>query len=118
MSWFDVCAVCNRQSAGYAIAQPGDAGYAPGWTQTPTHHFCSPHCMEAFFMANKAHIDVTKNEKAAAIAGGAKAGEYLEGIGVTDLAKLSPAQWEAFCATLYVETCKDLARQVDEQVPF
>lgn len=36
----------------------------------------------------------------AVAAGGAKAGEYLDSIGKTDLAALNAAQWDRFCQTL------------------
>lgn len=36
----------------------------------------------------------------AAVSGGAKAGQYLQDIGETDLAKLSVAQFELFCVKL------------------
>lgn len=42
----------------------------------------------------------------AAMAGGAKAGQYLQAIGVTDLATLNAGQWEKFCTTLVGEAFK------------
>lgn len=42
----------------------------------------------------------------AATDGGAKAGQYLDSIGVTDLRKLNAGQWEKFCCTLVAEAFK------------
>ena len=50
--------------------------------------------------------------------GGAAAGQYLDGLGQTDLAKLDVAQWQEFCETLFTQACADLARQAEEEVPF
>ena len=74
--------------------------------------------MEVFFIGKKQKTDLTKEEARAVAAGGARAGEYLESIGVTDLGRLSADQWNAFCTVLFEESCADLARQAKEQVPF
>lgn len=39
-------------------------------------------------------------DKAAAVSGGARAGQYLQSIGQTDLAKLNVSQFEHFCDVL------------------
>jgi hypothetical protein len=40
---------------------------------------------------------VFKLDAACVRAGGDRGGAYLDAIGITDLAKLNPAQWEKFC---------------------
>lgn len=69
----------------------------------------------------------TLNDKAIA-AGGAKAGEYLERIGKTDLAKLTAEEWAQFCKTLVFYAFRDALDQHvgriesgeidDSEVPF
>lgn len=51
--------------------------------------------------------------KAAAVTGGAKAGQYLQSIGQTDLAKLNVAQFGLFCETLVKEA---FAAALDEHI--
>ena len=61
-------------------------------------------------------IDSTPNERAAALAGGKMGAEYLESIGATDLARLTPSQWEQFCLCVaggYTETMA-----IFNEVPF
>lgn len=57
-------------------------------------------------------IDPTPNEQAAISAAGAQAGEYLESIGKSDLAKLSADEWATFCTAMvggYVEALQAMA---------
>jgi hypothetical protein len=57
-------------------------------------------------------IDPTPNEEAAMTAGGDAAGAYLESLGRSDLATLSPAQWRQLIeivVTGYCDTLRELA---------
>lgn len=47
--------------------------------------------------------DLDEHEKEIALRAGATAAEYLEEIGVTDLAKMTKEQWETFCGCFYRE---------------
>ncbi len=70
----------------------------------------------------------TPNEQAAMAAGGDAAGAYLESLGQSDLARLSPAEWRQLIeivVTGYCDTLRDLAGQdrgrleaMAEGVPF
>ena len=65
---------------------------------------------------------VFKLDKTAAVRGGAKAGQYLQGIGTTDLASLTVPQFEHFCHLLVAEAWRasldDYIAAVDRAPPF
>ena len=73
-------------------------------------------------------IDPTPNEEAAMTAGGDAAGAYLESLGRSDLATLSPAEWRQLIeivVTGYCDTLRDLASQdrtrldgMAERIPY
>ena len=67
-------------------------------------------------MARPTELDF--NEKKAVQIGGNAAGGYLDQIGIFDLSRLSPEQWTAFCETMFRETCAELRRQADDEIPF
>ena len=69
-------------------------------------------------VARAAKIELTKDEAAAAAAGGKAAGAYLEAIGKTDLAEMTKDEWAAFCGVLVTGYCADLQEQADNQIPF
>jgi hypothetical protein len=57
-------------------------------------------------------IDPTPNEQAAMAAGGEAAGAYLESLGRSDLATLSPAEWKQLIeivVTGYCDRLRELA---------
>lgn len=102
------CAVCRRQSGPYAISLPADPG------QSGFHQFCSFDCARAFM----AHNPATSDERKAAVEGGNAGGAYLDGIGKTDLASLTEAEWAEFCTRVFVGTCDALRAQADDEIPF
>jgi len=104
------CAVCNRASAGFAFSAPG-----PG---APPALFCSMHCSEVWMVAHRKGIELTRDEAAAALAGGKAAGAYLDELGRTDLGQLSRIEWAEFCERLTRGYFEALQRQADAQVPF
>lgn len=104
------CAVCSRASAGFAFSAPQ--------TQAPTVFFCSMHCSEVWMIAHRRKIELTRDETAAALAGGKAAGAYLDELGRTDLGQLSRVEWAEFCDRLTRGYLEDLQRQADAQVPF
>jgi hypothetical protein len=73
-------------------------------------------------------IDPTPNEYAAMVAGGDAAGGYLESIGKSDLATLTPAEWRQLIeivVTGYCDTLRELAGQdrgrldgMAERIPY
>lgn len=59
-------------------------------------------------------IDPTPNEQAAMAAGGDAAGAYLESLAKSDLATISPAEWQQLIeivVTGYCDTLRELASQ-------
>lgn len=104
------CAVCNRAGAGFAFSAPG-TGEAPAF-------FCSMSCSEVWMVAHRRKIELTRDEAAAALAGGKTAGAWLDELGQTDLRQLSRVEWAEFCERLTRGYLKDLQRQADAQVPF
>jgi hypothetical protein len=73
-------------------------------------------------------IDPTPNEKAAMAAGSDAAGAYLESLGRSDLATLSPAEWKQLIeivVTGYCDRLRELAGQdrgrldgMAERIPY
>jgi hypothetical protein len=73
-------------------------------------------------------IDPTPNEQAAMEAGGAAGGAYLEELGKSDLASLSPEEWRMLIEVIvtgYCDTLRELADTdreklggMTEKVPF
>ena len=104
------CAVCNRASAGFAFSAPQ--------TQAPPVFFCSMHCSEVWMVAHRKKIELTRDEAAAALAGGKAAGAFLEQLGRTDMGQLSRVEWAEFCERLTRGYLEELQRQADAQVPF
>lgn len=101
------CAVCGRAGVGITFSAPDLRA-----------DFCSFLCSEVYMVARAAKIELTKDEAAAAVAGGKAAGAFLEKLGKTDLATMSKAEWEKFCSTLVSGAFSDLQRQADETIPF
>jgi len=59
-------------------------------------------------------IDPTPNERAALAYAGDMGGAYLDSLGLTDLAQLSPKQWQTFLGCViggYGERLQELAAQ-------
>jgi hypothetical protein len=104
------CAVCSRASAGFAFSAPG--------AQVPPAFFCSMGCSEVWMVAHRKRIELTRDEAAAALAGGKAAGAYLDALGRTDLGQLSRIEWAEFCERLTRGYLEELQRQADAQVPF
>lgn len=61
---------------------------------------------------------VKPDERTAAGVGGNAGGAYLDKIGVYDLRKLNGDQWIDFCSAIFVETCAELKRRADDEIPF
>lgn len=98
------CETCGRQSNGITIKTPGK-----------TAMFCSIECARDYMRHD---CELTKDEKAAAVAGGDQGGAYLESIEAFDLRQLSPDQWARFCGEIYRGACEALRKQADDEIPF
>ena len=53
-------------------------------------------------------IDATSNEMQAMIVGGQQGGDYLEGIGKSDLATLTETEWDRFLDAVITGYCDHL----------
>jgi hypothetical protein len=103
-------AVCNRASAGFAFSAAG--------SRVPPEFFCSMRCSEVWMVVHRKKIELTRDEAAAALAGGKAAGAFLDQLGRTDMAQLLRPEWAEFCERLTRGYLEALQRQADAQVPF
>jgi len=58
------------------------------------------------------------DEKRAIDAASPAIGEYLEGIGKTDLATMTEGEWMGFLAHAYSCVCDEVAKIHENEVPF
>lgn len=87
----EVCFICRKRSWGVGV---GDLKTKTGWTCRD----CHPDLAWSALRMTDERFDVyeTKALKEA----GAQGGGYLDSIGVTDMAKLTPEEWETFLRTI------------------
>ena len=106
-----VCGSCGRTAIGY--------GYAPK-PERPVIWVCDdPECLRlAKDSYDMKQDDFTRIESLAAQKGGEEGGAYLDEIGVTDLAKLTPDCWAEFCRRLVAGYRKALVRDLRNEAPF
>lgn len=102
------CGLCHRASTGFAFSAPGARPAS----------FCSMLCSEVWMVAHRRKIELTRDEAAAALAGGKAAGTFLEQLGRTDMAQLTREEWGEFCSRLARGYFEELQRQADAQAPF
>lgn len=74
---------------------------------------CAPHSLSGEVM-----FDLTDTENEAIEAGGAAAGAYLDTIGKTDLAELTPEQWHRFLGTFLAGYSGKMRAAAKENPPF
>ncbi|BAE49161.1 conserved hypothetical protein [Candidatus Terasakiella magnetica] len=101
-----ICAVCNREGRGF--------GFIPRLARLrgPPEAACSMTCLDTIARWRRTMIDPTPNEITAMEHGGQMGGEYLDSIAKTDLAALSPEQWQTFVEAVitgYCDHLRDLA---------
>ena len=121
-----LCAVCRREPRGFGWFDARFKVSDPRRDRT-RRRLCSRTCQDICHR-RRGMIDPTPNEQAAMAAGGEAAGEYLESLGKSDLATLSPAEWRQLIeivVTGYCDTLRELAAQdrdrldaMAERVPF
>lgn len=63
-------------------------------------------------------MEPDRNEVRAAEQASARAGEYLEQIGKTDLATMTPEEWAGFLLHVHAAVADEIRAICDEQVPF
>ena len=101
---------CGRRQRGY--------GYAAR-RHDPITWACSPECSKVSARARSMAHDLDRYEELALQAGGRSAGAYLEEIGKTDLARLTPLEWESFLRLVligYADAMRELIRM--DRPPF
>ena len=121
-----LCAVCRREPRGFGWFDATLSLRDPR-RDTTRRRLCSRTCQDICHR-RRGMIDPTPNEQAAMAAGGDAAGEYLESLGKSDLATLSPAEWRQLIeivVTGYCDTLRELAGQdrdrldgMAERIPF
>lgn len=112
------CAVCKgppatkRSKRGETL--PND-WIAPDGTRT-----CSTWCFDAL-LRKQIMIDPTDHEQAAMDHAGEQAGEYLETLGKTDLAQMSPEEWATLINVIcsgYVEKLQGFVIQMENDAAY
>lgn len=99
----DVCFVCRRRADGLGVGSERRIGW-----------MCQ-HCadggygMKAYAMTNR---QFDEYEGRALVAAGQMAGAYLDAIGRTDLAALTPKEWTEFCRTMVLGFGDSIRREV------
>ncbi|WP_425070661.1 DUF6511 domain-containing protein [Sagittula sp. S175] len=101
------CPICRRPGGWATINMTG----------APLAGVCSPQCAE-IWIKRKGQPNVEQFEREAVMAGGAKAGAYLDSIGKSDLGTMTREEWATFCETLWLETCDVLRKRADDDIPF
>jgi hypothetical protein len=105
-----LCAVCRREARGLGWF---DAGFrvADPRRDRSRRRLCGRLCQDICHR-RRGMIDPTPNEAAALEAGGAAAGAWLESLGRSDLAALSPEEWRTLielAVTGYCDALRELA---------
>ena len=121
-----LCAVCRREARGYGWFDARFKVCDPRRDRT-RRRLCSRTCQDICHR-RRGMIDPTPNEQSAMAAGGDAAGAFLESLGKSDLAALSPAEWRQLIeivVTGYCDTLRELAAQerdrldaMAERIPF
>lgn len=101
------CPVCGRAGGWATINIPGQE----------LAQVCSAECAQILIRA-KGDINMQQFESDAVRKGGDTGGAYLDQIGKTDLATLTPVEWETFCGLIYRGTCDALRDRANDEIPF
>jgi hypothetical protein len=112
-----VCAVCRRD----VRTDPRPRHALPSWLEPWREHAyaeraCSVVCLGIISMRDQPMIDPTEGELAAIEDASDKAGEYLDELNQTDLAKLSREQWLELIQVI-VTAFTDKLREIEGAVP-
>lgn len=97
------CTTCPREARGFRY-DPRLAGKSGIAGKT-----CSMKCLYTLKEKDGIMEDATPNEKEAVSHGGAMGGEYLDELGKTNLAALTPDQWEQFLFCVVGGYCEKIA---------
>lgn len=106
-----LCACCVRTATGF--------GYTPSHKQ-PILWLCDD--IDCIQIAKDSYTikqeQFTRLESLAAGKGGEEAGGFLDGIGKTDLAALTPDEWFEFCRRVVAGYRKRLVELLKSEAPF
>lgn len=106
-----ICGCCGRSAVGL--------GFMPTPRQRPLWLCDDPECIQiARETYNMKQDEFTRIESLAAGQGGAAGGEYLDEIGETDLAKLTPDQFFEFNRRVVAGYRKALMHDLRDEAPF
>lgn len=112
-----LCAVCRREPRGFGWFDPVYPVTDPR-RDTSRRWLCGHACQD-LCQRRRGMIDPTPNEQAAMAAAGAAAGEYLESLDRSDLARLTVEEWQTFIevvVTGYCDALRELASQDRERL--
>ena len=108
-----LCAVCRRPASGLAVAAKGRRNSPLAWVCDDSE--CIQIAKDSFDMRQ---TEFSRLDEKAAIMGGDSAGQYLDSIGKTDLAKLDEKEWQTFCRTLVGAYRESLKTTLKDEAPF
>jgi hypothetical protein len=95
---------CRREARGFYYQRPGTRQKI--WC-------CSMACLDIVYKGKGKMVDPTDNEIKAIQAASGPAGEYIESLGSSDMAKWSDEEWHTFLecvVTAYTDEIRRLAR--------
>lgn len=106
-----VCGCCGRTATGF--------GYAPKSGQTILWVCDDVQCLQLAKDSYTMKQDqFTRLESLAAGRGGEEGGSFLDGIGKTDLATLTEAEWFEFCRRIVAGYRNGLVDLLKDEAPF
>lgn len=106
-----VCGVCARSATGF--------GYAPRTGQSILWVCDDPDCLQVAKDTYTMKQDqFSRLESLAAGKGGAEGGQFLDDIGKTDLATLTPDEWHEFLRRIVAGYRKALSQSLRNEAPF
>lgn len=106
-----LCGCCGRTATGF--------GYAPKTGQSILWVCDDPQCLQIAKDSYTMKQDqFTRIESLASGRGGEAGGEFLDSIGKTDLATLTPDEWFEFCRRIVAGYRKGMVELVKEEAPF
>lgn len=106
-----ICGCCGRAATGF--------GYAPRTGQTVLWVCDDPQCLQlAKDTYTMKQEQFSRLESLAASKGGEEGGAFLDGIGKTDLATLTPDEWHEFCRRIVAGYRKALVEDLKGEAPF
>ncbi len=104
---------CGRAARGFAWH---DFSRTP-FDRPPPVHACSMTCLD-IATRRKGQMKANIDEQRAIAATSPAIGAFLENLGKSDLAVLTPQEWLAFLTHAYVTVCAEVSKIWENEVPF